>query len=92
MVSWRIDHAADRGLYTLTNLSWSQTVTLNRAKDVSIEGDNAFSLLQELPVEIVPQGSIPFRIDKTLVSPAVTAILLEWTEDDGESRTQTLYR
>jgi len=90
-VTWEIDRV-EKGRYTLKNLSGSQTVTLTGATDVSIDSDGAFQLLQALPIEIAPQGTIPFAIDKSLVSSAVTAIHLEWVEDDGVTRSQTLYR
>lgn len=36
-------------------------------------------------------GSVSFTIDKSLVSPSVTAIELTWNDSDGTQRVRTLY-
>lgn len=79
-----------RGRYLLTNAA-GISYTLTGFRDVTPDGDDAAALLQDLPVLMDPGVSIPFRIDKTLVSPGVTAIQLQWTDSDGQQHSTTLY-
>lgn len=67
------------------------SATLTSFRDVTPGGHEAASTAVQLPVTLAANESIPFTIDKSLVSPSVTAIELGWTDSDGASRTHVLY-
>lgn len=91
-VSWTAWHRT-RNQYQLRNDSThtGAVATLTDFKDATPGGDNAASYHGNLPVQLQPNESIPFTIDKSLVSPSVTAIELTWLDSDGTERTRTLY-
>jgi hypothetical protein len=89
-VTWGVQHVGG-SKYTLTNRSSTHSAHLIAAEDISPDGDNAFQFLLGLPVDISPGGSVPFSIDKTLVSPAVTAIHVAWEEEGRDPQSHTLY-
>ncbi|WP_138445257.1 hypothetical protein [Sinomonas susongensis] len=91
-VSWTAWHEA-RSQYRLRNDSThtGASAKLTQLKDVTPGGDGAASFHGTLPVQLAPNESIPFTIDKSLVSPSVTAIELGWEDSDGTERTRTLY-
>jgi hypothetical protein len=87
-ISWRIQRDGKR--YQLINGS-RVVAHLQDARDVS-DGDDAFQLLIDLPIDIQPGSSLPFTIEKTFASAAVTAIELTWTQgDSGLVHTAVLY-
>ena len=91
-VSWTAWHEA-RSRYRLRNDSTHNgaVAKLTGFKDVTPGGDAAASFHGTLPVELAANESVPFTIDKSLVSPSVTAIELTWEDSDGTERTRTLY-
>jgi hypothetical protein len=78
-VSWRVERAG-RSL-RLANRS-AAAATLLSLVGASTE--------VPLPVEVGAGGSIPFSVDRSLVAPTVTAVLVEWTEA-GARHTVTLW-
>lgn len=64
---------------------------LTSFRDVTPGGDEAASTEVQLPVTLAANETIPFTIEKSLVSPSVTAIELGWTDSDGSARTRVLY-
>lgn len=91
-VSWTAWHEA-KSRYSLRNDSThtGATATLTAFRDVTPGGDGAASYHGDLPVELAANESVPFTIDKTLVSPSVTAIELAWNDSDGTERKRTIY-
>lgn len=91
-VSWTAWHEA-RSKYRLRNDSTNTgaSATLTGFQDVTPGGDDAASYAGPLPVDLAAGESVPFTIDKSLVSPSVTAIELTWTDSDGTERRRTLY-
>lgn len=67
------------------------SATLASFRDVTPGGDEAASTAVQLPVTLAANETIPFTIEKSLVSPSVTAIELGWTDGDGTPRTRVLY-
>lgn len=88
-VLWGVERDGRR--YRLVNRSTATAAVLISAEDVSEDGDNAFQMLPELPVRVEPGASLPFIIEKSMVSPAVTAIRITWTEGASPARSVTLY-
>lgn len=60
-------------------------------EDVTPDGDGAAFFAGNLPVDLAPGESIPFTLEKSLVSPSVTAVRVTWVDDDGSERQRTLY-
>lgn len=91
-VSWTAWHKT-KSQYQLRNDSThtGATATLTGFQDVTPGGDNAASYHGPLPVTLAANESVPFIIDKSLVSPSVTAIELTWLDSDGTERVRTLY-
>lgn len=91
-VSWTAWHES-RSKYRLRNDSThtGAAAKLTGFKDATPGGDNAAQFHGTLPVMLAPNESIPFSIDKSLVSPSVTAIELSWKDEDGTDRKRTLY-
>ncbi|MBX0301630.1 hypothetical protein K2F54_16795 [Cryobacterium sp. 1639] len=91
-VSWTAWHEA-RSRYRLRNDSThtGATALLTGFRDVTPGGDGAASYHGELPVTLAANESVPFTIDKSLISPSVTAIELTWADSDGTERKRTLY-
>lgn len=85
-VRWVAWHE-QRSRYRLRNDAAASVAVLTSFADVTPSGDNAATTHVDLPVELAGQQSIPFLIEKTLASPAVTAIELTWREDDTEHTT-----
>jgi len=91
-VSWTAWNEG-RGRYRLRNDS-SHTgapARLTRFRDVTPGGDGAAVYTGPLPVELQARESVPFIIEKSLISPSVTAIELTWEDADGTERKRTLY-
>jgi len=65
--------------------------TLTSFVDVTPGGDGAAFYGGSLPVDLGPGESIPFTIQRSFVSPSVTAIKLTWLDPDGTVRDRTLY-
>jgi hypothetical protein len=78
-VSWRVERAGR--MLRLANRS-AAAATLLSLVGASTE--------VPLPVEVGAGGSIPFSVDRSLVAPTVTAVLVEWTEA-GARHTVTLW-
>ena len=91
-VSWTAWHEA-RGRYRLRNDSThtGAAARLTGFRDVTPGGDGSARYHGELPVELAANESVPLTIDKSLVSPSVTAIELTWADQDGSERKRTLY-
>lgn len=91
-VSWTAWHET-RSRYRLRNDSThtGASATLTGFRDVTPDGDGAASFHGHLPVELAANESVPFTIDKSLVSPSVTAIELTWNDSDGTERRRVLY-
>lgn len=91
-VSWTAWHET-RSKYRLRNDSTHTGATANLTgfKDVTPGGDDAAQFHGTLPLLLAANESIPFSIEKSLVSPSVTAIELTWQDDDGTDRKRTLY-
>lgn len=91
-VSWTTWQEA-KNRYRLRNDSTQNgaSAILTGFQDVTPGGDSAATYLGDLPVELAAGESVPFRIDKSLVSPSVTAIALSWTDSDGAERQRSLY-
>lgn len=91
-VSWTAWHKT-RSQYQLRNDSThnSTVARLTGFRDVTPGGDNAASYHGPLPVELAANESIPFTIERSLVSPSVTAIELTWEDSDSTERKRTLY-
>ncbi|MCY0903607.1 hypothetical protein [Arthrobacter sp. H14-L1] len=91
-VSWTAWHET-RSRYRLRNDSTHSgaTAKLTGFRDVTPGGDAAASYQGALPIDLAANESIPFTIDKSLVSPSVTAIELTWEDSDGTERRRTLY-
>ncbi|MDJ0358401.1 hypothetical protein [Paenarthrobacter sp. PH39-S1] len=91
-VSWTAWHES-RSRYRLRNDSThtGAAAKLTGFRDVTPGGDAAASYHGALPVELAANESVPFTIDKSLVSPSVTAIELTWEDSDGTERRHTLY-
>ncbi|MDJ0335990.1 hypothetical protein QMG83_12210 [Salinibacterium sp. G-O1] len=79
-----------RSRYRLRNDSRGATAELISFTDVTPIGPGAAVYVGQLPITVRPQESLPFTINKKLVSPSVTAIELRWREG-GEERQTTLY-
>lgn len=88
-VSW-VAWQEQRARYRLRNDSRVATAELLSFEDVTPDGDGAASTAVSMPLTLQPMGSIPFTIEKSLVSPAVTAIALDWIEN-GERKSTTIY-
>ena len=88
-VLWGVER--DGRHYRLVNRSTTTAAELTAAEDVTDGGDGAFQVPLDLPVRVEPGGSLPFSIEKTLVSPAVTAVRITWSEESLEPRSVTLY-
>lgn len=91
-VSWTAWHET-RGRYRLRNDSTQNgaTAKLTGFRDVTPGGDNAASYHGPLPVELAANESVPFLIEKSFVSPSVTAIELTWEDTDGTERKRVIY-
>lgn len=91
-VSWTAWHET-RSQYRLLNDSThtGASATLTGFRDITPGGDDAASYAGPLPVTLAPNETVPFTIDKSLVSPSVTAIELTWEDNDGTERERTLY-
>ncbi|MCQ1985999.1 hypothetical protein [Arthrobacter sp. zg-Y844] len=91
-VSWTSWHEA-KNRYRLRNDSTQNgaAATLTGFQDVTPGGDGAATYSGPLPVELAAGESVPFTIDKSLVSPSVTAIALTWTDCDDAEHHRTLY-
>lgn len=93
-VTWTAWRQA-KGRFRLRNDSTRNgaSATLTGFRDITPGGDGAASTQVALPVQLQAGESIPFSIDKSFVSPSVTAIELTWTEGNGEGdeHTHTLY-
>jgi len=91
-VSWTAWHET-RSRYRLRNDSTHNgaTATLTGFRDVTPDGDNAANYHGSLPVDLAANESVPFSIDKSLVSPSVTAIELTWNDGDGTERKRVIY-
>ena len=83
LVTWEIK-PGKRGKYRLVNSSASERAYLD-ALEV-IKGDQLFSTLPDLPLKIPlqPGANVSFFIDKSLLSPALTAVQVPWHEGEGE--------
>ncbi|MGK9148051.1 hypothetical protein KXS11_10540 [Plantibacter flavus] len=82
-----------RNRYRLRNDSTQNgaAARLTGFRDATPGGDEAATYAGPLPVELAPNDTIPFSIEKSLASPSVTAIELTWTDADGTERKRTLY-
>lgn len=82
-----------RGHHRLRNdsIHTGASATLVGFRDVTPNGDGAAQLHMPLPVKLEPNDSIPFTINKSLASPAVTAVEIEWVDEDGTTRSRRLY-
>ena len=91
-VTWTAWHKT-RSQYQLRNDSTHNgaVARLTGVRDVTPGGDNAASYHGPLPVDLAANESVPFTIDKSLVSPSVTAIELTWEDSDSTERKRTLY-
>jgi hypothetical protein len=91
-VSWTAWHES-KSAYRLRNDSThtGASATLAGFRDVTPGGDGAASYGGPLPIDLAPEESVPFTIEKSLVSPSVTAIELTWNDSDGTERKRTLY-
>lgn len=91
-VSWSAWHES-RSRYRLRNDSThtGASARLTGFRDVTPGGDNAASYNGPLPVELGANESVPFVIEKSLVSPSVTAIELTWEDADGAERKRVIY-
>lgn len=91
-VSWTAWHEA-RSKYRLRNDSTQSgaSAILTGFKDVTPGGDDAARYEGPLPLELAADDSVPFTIDKSLVSPSVTAIELTWEDSAGTEHQRTLY-
>lgn len=88
-VTWGVER--DGKHYRLVNRSNRETAKLLRAEDVSADSDGAFQILVDLPVDLGPGASLPFMIEKSIVSAPVTAVQVTWADPDGETRQVVLY-
>jgi len=87
---WRANQVDRNRLYAINDASY--VCILTGFRDVTPDGDGAASILIDLPVTVVPGAGVPFRIDKSLVSPSVTAVELQWqAEGSKRSYLTTLY-
>lgn len=91
-VSWTAWHES-RSTYRLRNDSThtGASAKLTMFRDVTPGGDSAASYGGPLPIELAADESVPFTIEKSLVSPSVTAIELTWNDSDDTERKRTLY-
>ena len=89
-VRWSVYSRGNKGRWLLQNES-DEIATLVSFADVTPDGDHAATLLSSLPMVLAPGATIPFRIDKTLVSPAVTAIRIEWNQEEHGRQSVVLY-
>lgn len=91
-VSWTTWHEA-RNRYRLRNDSTDTgaSAKLTGFRDVTPGGDDDARYDGPLPLELAANESVPFTIDKSLVSPSVTAIELTWEGSDGIELRRTLY-
>lgn len=68
------------------------TAAVRAVKDVSDGYRDALSVLTPLPVDIGPGASLLFSIERSLASPAITAVEVTWTEGrNGRIRRQVFY-
>lgn len=89
-VHWLIEKR-DRNYWVLRNGSTDKSAVVIGFEDTTPNGDNAASTAAVLPATIPPMGVIPFVIDKSFVSPAVTVITVTWEEEGrGPQRVQLL--
>ena len=79
--------------YRLRNDSTNSSAAakLTGFTDVTKGGDNAASYEGPLPVELAANESVPFTIEKSIVSPSVTGIELTWEDSDGTERKRVLF-
>ncbi len=91
-VSWTAWHE-NRSRYRLRNDSTHNgaRAKLKGFRDVTPGGDNAASYSGPMPVDLGASESVPFTIDKSLVSPSVTAVELTWDDADGTERKRVIY-
>ena len=91
-VSWTVRHET-RSRYRLQNDSTQngEKARLTGFRDVTPGGDNAANYAGPLPVVLAPKETVPFTIEKSLVSPSVTAIELTWEDEDGTERKRVIY-
>lgn len=91
-VSWTAWQQS-KSAYRLRNDSThtGASAMLTGFRDVTPGGDGAASYGGPLPVDLAAGESVPFTIEKSLVSPSVTAIELTWNDSDGTERKRTLY-
>lgn len=91
-VSWTAWHES-KSTYRLRNdsIHTAASAKLTMFRDVTPGGDNAASYGGPLPIELAADESVPFTIEKSLVSPSVTAIELTWNDADDTERKRTLY-
>ncbi|MFF5794508.1 hypothetical protein ACFY5D_20895 [Paeniglutamicibacter sp. NPDC012692] len=91
-MSWTAWHEA-KNRYRLRNDSThtGASAKLTGFRDVTPGGDNAARYDGTLPLELAADETVPFTIDKSLVSPSVTAIELTWEDSDETELRRTLY-
>lgn len=89
-VRWQL-FAQNKSKHGLLNDS-ATTAAVMSVKDVSDGYRDALSVLTPLPVDIGPGASLLFSIERSLASPAVTAVEVTWTEGrNGRVRRQVFY-
>ena len=89
-VTWEIK-SGRRGQYKLVNSSASDSAYLD-ALEV-FDGDGADSPLRDLApkIRVQPGASVPFFINESLLSSALTAVQVTWHEGDGPQTSTILF-
>jgi len=88
-VTWGIEK--DGRHYRLVNRSTVHTAHILAVDDISGGRQDALTVPLKLPVDLGPGASMPFTIEKSLVSAAVTALEITWHEEGQPERSVTLF-
>ena len=89
-VRWRL-LTQSKHRYGLLNDSGA-VAHVNAVKDISDGYRDALGVLVEVPTDISPGAMLPFSIERSLASPAVTAVEVSWTEgQNGRIRRSVFY-
>jgi hypothetical protein len=88
-VQWRLERDVDRGKWLVRNRG---TATAHQAKIDGLTDADRRDLYMPFaePRDIAPVDLIQFGIERSLASPPATVIVISWTDDFGELRTQRM--
>jgi len=88
-VTWGVEKDGRR--YRLVNRSTVHTAHILAIEDHNGGRQDVLTVPLELPVDLGPGASMPFTIEKSLVSAGVTALMITWQEEGQAERSVTLF-